>query len=151
MPSLHLIAHNIRSAENVGSLLRTADSIGIEKVWITGYSPTPEHRKVNKTALGAQAVVAWEQVIELEEVLRRLRSEDFHILGLELDPSAKDLVNYQAPQKIALLLGNEREGLPPSLRRQCDELISIQQQGMKESLNVSIAAAIASFWLLNRG
>ncbi len=150
MPRLHLIAHDIRSAENVGAILRTADSLGIEKVWITGYSPTPEHRKVAKTALGAEASVTWEQVLDVQEVISNVRAEGFRIVGLELDETAKNLVDYKVPEKIALLLGNERVGIPPSLIEKCDELVAIKQQGMKESLNVAIATAIAAFWILNR-
>jgi len=145
---LHLIAHDIRSAQNIGSLLRTCDSLGVAKIWITGYSPTPEHVRVAKTALGAESSVEWEQVIDILEAIKRLRAEGFRIIGLELDERAIDLGMYQSSEKMVLLLGNEVEGISPSLRGQCDDLISISQRGVKESLNVAVAAGIAAYQLL---
>lgn len=149
MKEIHLIAHNIRSAENIGSLLRTSDALGIAKVWLSGYSPTPEHPRVLKTALGAEMSVAWEPVTDILEILAQLRREEFHIVGLEIDRRAIPLTEYHAPQRTALLLGNEVEGITPSLLDVCDDVVSIQQRGIKESLNVSVAAAIAAHWMLN--
>ncbi|MFZ2803754.1 MAG: RNA methyltransferase [Patescibacteria group bacterium] len=147
---LHLIAHNIRSAENVGSLFRTCDSLGVTKLWITGYSPTPEHPRVEKTALGAERTVDWEQRTDVESVINELKDRHFRIVGLELDRRSVDLLSYEAPRDVALLLGNEVEGITPSLLDLCDDVVSIVQHGKKESLNVGVAAAIASFWILNR-
>ena len=146
---LHLIAHNIRSAENIGSLLRTADSLGIAKVWIVGYSPTPEHLKVAKTALGAQQSVPWEQMTDIVQLIEKLKSDGFRLVGLELDPRSQKLSDYDPADKTALLLGNEVEGIPPSLRDLCDDLVMISQKGIKESLNVSVAAGIACYALMN--
>lgn len=149
MPVLHLLAHNIRSAENMGAILRTADSLGVAKVWIVGYSPTPEHRKVSKTALGAEQSVEWEQCIDIGQVILQLKQQEFRIIGLELDKRSQELANYHPPAKMALLLGNEVEGIPPSLRSVCDDLVQIPQQGKKESLNVSVATGIAAYRLLH--
>ncbi len=149
MKEIHLIAHNIRSAENIGSLLRTSDALGIGKVWLSGYSPTPEHPRVLKTALGAEMSVAWEPVTDILEILAQLRREDFRIVGLEIDRRAIPLTEYRASQRVAILLGNEVEGITPSLLDACDDVVSIQQYGIKESLNVSVAAAIAAHWMLN--
>lgn len=147
---LHLIANDIRSAENIGALLRTCDSLGVAKLWITGYSPTPAHPKVAKTALGAGASVAWEQATDVTVVLARLTSRGFRIAGLEIADDATLLAEYRAPEKIALLLGNEVTGIPPSLLALCDDIVFIPQKGTKESLNVAVAAGIAAFWILNR-
>ncbi len=145
---LIIIAHNIRSAENVGSLLRTADALGIGKVFLTGYSPNANHPKVKKTALGAELAMAHEQVIDIAKLLEKLKSEEYHILGLELDDRAIALDNYKPrSQKVALLLGNEVDGIPSYLRDKCQELIYIPMKGIKESLNVTIATAIASWHL----
>ncbi len=146
---LHIIAHDIRSAQNIGSLLRTCDSLGVGKLWITGYSPTPEHPRVAKTALGAETNVAYEQRTDVETLISDLRSEGFRVVGLELDERATELAAYHAGDKIVLLLGNEVEGIPPSLRSLCDDLIFIPQKGKKESMNVAVAAGIACYWLLN--
>lgn len=147
---LHIIANDIRSAENIGSLLRTCDSLGVAKLWITGYSPTPEHAKVAKTALGAEQSVAWERKTDVLRVIEKLRQEEFRIVALEIDECAVDLCTYLPPLRVALLLGNEVTGVPPSLRTACDDVVSIAQHGVKESLNVSVAAGIAAFWILNR-
>ncbi len=149
MPILQLIAHNIRSAQNVGSLLRTCDSLGVDKLWLTGYSPEPTHPRVAKTALGAEKMVDYEKCIDVESVIQRLKAEGFKIIGLELDERAVDLVSYEPPEKVAVLLGNEVEGIPPSLRKICDEIVYIEQKGKKESLNVAVAAGIACYWLMN--
>jgi len=146
---LHLIAHDIRSAQNIGSLLRTCDSLGVEKLWLTGYSPTPEHPRVAKTALGAEANVVCEQRTDVEEAIKYLRDQGFRIVGLELDDRAVELSKYHPSSKAALLLGNEVDGIPPSLRVLCDDLVFIPQRGKKESMNVAVAAGIASYWLLN--
>ena len=149
MLKLHLVAHNIRSAENVGSLFRTADALGVAKIWIAGYAPDPEHAKVKKTALGAEGSVAWERDINIKTIIDKLRAENFRIVGLELDPRAICLDEFRpVAESVALVLGNEVEGIPPWVRDMCDDLISIPQLGIKESLNVSVAAAIASYTLL---
>ena len=148
--ALVLIAHNIRSAYNVGALLRTADSLGISKVYLTGYTPTSDHTRVKKTALGAEDTV--ETVVETDvvQVIERLRSEGYRIVGLELDERAVSIETYQAPEVCALLIGNEREGIAPSLRTRCDDLVMIEQRGMKESMNVAVATGIAVYQLLRR-
>jgi tRNA G18 (ribose-2'-O)-methylase SpoU len=148
MPTLHILAHDIRSAQNVGSLLRTCDSLGVAKLWLTGYTPLPDHPRVAKTALGAEKSVAWEKG-EIIQTISRLKAQGFRIIGLELDERARELAKYEPPEKAALLLGNEVEGLAPSLREVCDDLICMTQHGSKESMNVSVAAGIAAYWLLN--
>ena len=146
---LHLIANDIRSAENIGSLLRTSDSLGVAKLWITGISPTPEHGKVAKTALGAQSSVVWEQRLDVVPLIEELRADGFRIVGLEVDARAVDLATYKAPSKVALLLGNERAGIPPSLLALCDDVVSIEQRGIKESMNVAVATGIAAYTILS--
>lgn len=149
MRELQIIANDIRSAENVGSIFRTCDSLGVSKLWIAGYTPTPEHPRVEKTALGAERSVPWEQVTDVVTVIARLREEGFRIVGLERDKNAVNLLQYVPQEKTALLLGNEVTGIPPSLIGECDDVVEISQQGMKESLNVSVAAGVAAYWILN--
>ncbi len=142
---LHLIANDIRSAQNVGSLLRTCDSLGVTKLWITGYTPSGDHPGVRKTALGAEQSVTWEQRTDVVSVIDELHADGFRIVGLELDARALDLASYQPEEMTALLLGNEVTGIPPTLRDRCDDLVSIAQLGTKESLNVAVAAGIAAY------
>lgn len=149
MPELHIIAHNIRSTENVGSIFRTCDSLGVSKLWLTGYTPTPEHPKVKKTALGAEAVVPFEKFLNVEELIEKLKDQGFRIVGLELDKNAHALEAYDPKNSnVALLLGNEVEGISPYLLEQCDDLVFIEQKGIKESLNVSVATGIAAYSLM---
>lgn len=149
MLELHIIAHNIRSGENVGSLFRIADALGVAKIWITGYTPAPGHNKLAKTALGAEKFVPFEVALNVEEVIRDLKTREFRILGLELDPKAVSLAEYRRPSEhIGLLLGNEVEGILPYLRDACDDMVYIPQKGIKESLNVSVAAGIACYALM---
>lgn len=146
---LDLVALNIRSAQNVGSLFRTADSLGVSKIWLTGYTPTPEHPLVKKTALGAEQSVEWEHVTDPIECLERLTHNGVHVVGLELTDGAVDLAGYEPSFPMALVLGNEVDGLTTMQLARCDKVISIHQRGIKESLNVGVAAGIAAWAILN--
>ncbi len=148
MVNLHVVAHNIRSAENVGSLFRTCDSLGVAKLWLAGYTPGPDSPKVRKTALGAESSVESERATDVVKLLEGLRGQGFRIVGLELDPRAVPLSEYEPPGKVALVLGHEVDGVPPWVRDLCDDLVCIPQRGVKESLNVSVAAAIAAYEIL---
>ncbi len=148
MPTLHLLAHNIRSRENVGSLFRTCDALGVTKLWLTGYTPAPPDAKISKVALGAETSVAFERMLDVESVIECLRHEGFMIYALELTPDAVELATFHPPEKIALVLGTETTGVPPSLLAQCDGAIKITQHGMKESMNVAVAAGIAIWQIL---
>lgn len=145
---LHLIAHNIRSRENVGSLFRTCDSLGVHKLWLTGYTPAPPDSKISKVALGAERVVAFEKMVDVTALIRQLKKRKIPVYALELTKEAINLVDFHSPKKCALLLGTETTGIPPSLINLCDGVIKISQKGIKESLNVSVAAAIASWVIL---
>jgi 23S rRNA (guanosine2251-2'-O)-methyltransferase len=150
MRSLHLIAHNIRSCENIGALFRTADSLGIAKIWLTGYTPAPPDTKIHKVALGAENIVPFETSPSIEEALKALKMAQIPVYGLELTRDAIELRDFSAPDELALLLGTETTGISPSLLEQCDGTIQITQHGVKESLNVTIATSIASWWILNQ-
>lgn len=145
---LHLLAHNIRSRENIGSLFRTADSLGVKKIWLSGYTPVPPDAKISKVALGAEKSVPYETFADIESVLARLHDQNIPVYALELTPTAIDLSDFQPPEEMALLLGTETTGIPPSLLEMCKGSIYIPQHGIKESLNVTIATAIASWKIL---
>lgn len=163
MSEIILIVHDMRSAHNVGSLLRTAECLGVHQVIFTGYSPHPPYandarlphiasklgRQINKTALGAEDLVTWSYEVNPTPVINRLRVEGYTIVALEQSPESVDLPDYTAPEKICLLLGREVEGIEPRLLALCDDIIEIPQQGQKESLNVVQATAIALFELTN--
>lgn len=148
MPTLHVIANDIRSRENVGAIFRTCEFLGVSKLWLTGYTPAPPDPRIEKVALGAIKTVEWEHATDVLVAIKRLREDGFQIVGLELDEKAALLSEFTAPEKTALLLGNEVTGIPPSLLKECDEIVMIAKKGTKESLNVSVAAGIAMWSLL---
>lgn len=159
MRDIILLAHNIRSTHNVGAFLRTCDGFGVKKLIFSGYTPYPTleddtrlphfadkiTRQIHKTALGAETTVAFERY-ELPPI-DELKAAGYTIVGLEQDKRSIMLPNYQAPGKVALLLGNEIDGVYPEYRDQCDALIEIPMHGHKESFNVSVATGIALYHL----
>lgn len=149
MTELHLIAHNIRSRENVGALFRIADGLGIAKLWLTGYTPVPPHIRIEKASLGAEKSVANEYRESVDAAIAELRKSGFRIIALENAPDATALASFAATDKLALILGTETTGVPKTLLAAADEIIRIPQLGKKSSLNVAVAAAIASWHILH--
>ena len=148
-PELHLIAHDIRSRENVGALFRMADALGVTKLWLAGYTPVPPDEKIHKTALGAEGWVPFTHEVAIDRVLARLQEEQIPVFALERVAGATLLTEFDPPARMALLLGTETTGVPASLLERCAGTIQIPQVGKKESLNVAMAAAIACWQLLN--
>lgn len=160
------ILHNIRSAYNAGACFRTADGAGMEKVFLTGYTPRPARvisrqrldvdklypvyftkaeKEIAKTALGAEKNILWEKYKRLAPVLKQLKQEGFEIVALEQSKKSIDYRDYKPKRKVALLAGNEVRGIDNQILKQCDKIIVIPMKGKKESLNVSVAFGIASF------
>lgn len=146
---LSLLAHNIRSLWNVGSLFRTADAMNVNKIYLTGYTATPPRREISKTAIGAEEWVSWNHSPEPFDIIDTLKSEGWTIVGLELTPEATTISDYNAPEKVCLVIGHEITGVPQELLSLCDNIVSIPMHGKKESLNVSVAAGIALHHLRN--
>lgn len=147
-PEVHLIAHDIRSRQNVGALFRLADVFGVAKIWCAGYTPIPPDEKIHKTALGAEEWVPWEQEVAIDRLLARLAQEGLPVFALERTAEAQSLPEVAMPPRFALLLGTETTGVPTSLLECVQGVIAIPQVGKKESLNVAMAAGIACYELL---
>ncbi len=159
MSEIVLIAHNLRSCHNVGSLLRTAEGLGTAKVYLTGYTPYPpmQHdgrlphesariaRQIHKTALDAEDMIAWEQVPDVLALIVQLQREGFVVAAVEQAPGAVPLPAFMPPAKIALLIGREVEGVEPEVLAACDLALEIPMFGRKESFNVAQAAAMALY------
>lgn len=159
MPDIIVIAHNIRSTHNVGAIFRTCEGFGVQKIILSGYTPYPVTSadprlphiaekltaQIHKTALGAETMVPFEHQ-ELPNIAQ-LKLNGYRIIGLEQDSRSISLQDYHTPEKIALLLGEEVEGIEVNLRNQCDDLIEIPMKGKKESFNVSVACGIAIYAL----
>ncbi|WP_373999532.1 RNA methyltransferase [Bdellovibrio bacteriovorus] len=145
---LVFVLDNIRSAFNVGSIFRTAECLGAQKIYLCGYTPNPTQWKVEKTAMGTQEYLAWEESPKLLECLEELKDEGYRIVALETAASAVDLFESFELEPTAFVLGNERFGLDPEILKVIDEVRIIPLRGRKNSLNVGVTAAIAGFeWM----
>lgn len=154
----YLILHDIRSAYNVGAIFRTADGAGVSKIYLSGYTPCPPRenkirrtqadRMIEKTALGAEKNIPWEKNENLEELLQKLKEEKINIVALEKTDNSVEIKKFKAVFPLALILGNEVEGISGEILKKCDAVVSIPMRGKKESLNVSVAAGVAMYELL---
>ncbi|MEY2641172.1 MAG: hypothetical protein RL150_565 [Candidatus Parcubacteria bacterium] len=151
-----LILENIRSAQNVGAMFRTADAIGIDTIILVGYTPAPIDRfgrpqkDVVKSALGAEQRVVWKSVPEIVPILETLRADGFQLLALEQTTDSVDYKYIVPNERVVLIVGNEVEGVSKEALVRADTVIEIPMRGMKESLNVSVATGIALFRLFDR-
>lgn len=158
--SIILIAHNLRSCHNIGSLLRTAEGLGVQKVYLTGYTPFPAgqaddkrlphlaakiDKQIHKTALDAEHQVTWQQVDTVEPVIAQLQHDGYAVMAVEQDGNAIALPRFTVPDKVALLMGREVEGVEPEVLAICDGTLEIPMFGHKESFNVVQAAAMALY------
>lgn len=138
---------NIRSAWNVGAIFRTADGLGVRKLYLCGITPTPENESVCKTALGAEESVAWEYGPNALNQAKRLKSDGCRLIALEQDSRAIPINEYQIPTSDSrysiLILGNEVTGVDPDLLDLCDQIVHIPMYGQKRSFNVEVAFGIA--------
>lgn len=147
---IHILLDNLRSVFNVGSIFRTADGMGAAHIYLCGITPTPEHPRLAKTALGAERAVPWTHYNNGLEAVHKLQEERVKLLGLEATPSADSLFNWQNPSvtsPIALVVGNEITGIDPKILGACDHQLSLPMLGEKGSLNVAVACGIALYQL----
>ena len=140
---------NIRSIHNVGSMFRSADGAGVGHLYLAGITATPEHPKLAKAALGANEDVPWSYYANGLDAVADLRANDFHLWALENVDDRKSTSSPPSgfPQKLALVVGNERAGIDPAIQRECDALLSLPMSGRKSSLNVAVAFGIALYWV----
>ena len=171
-----LILHNIRSVENVGAMFRTADAAGVNKIYLTGYTPAPidrfgrKRKDLAKSGLGAEEFVKWEQKKNVFSLIAELRREKprtrassvrgrFFIIGIEQDKKSVDYKTLRLPsaklgtsrsgQGNVFIMGSEIGGIPKNILEKCDIITEIPMRGKKESLNVSVALGIALFRICN--
>ncbi len=145
---MFLILDNIRSRENVGSIFRTADAVGVKKIYLCGTSPTPPHEKISKTALGAENYVPWEYRRNTWQVITDLKKMGVNIVALEQTKDSQNIFKFKSQFPLALVVGNEVKGISPRILKYCDKKISIPMYGKKESLNVSVATGIAVYQIV---
>lgn len=152
---VYLLLHNIRSVHNVGALFRTADAAGVTKIYLTGYTPTPLDRfgrpvsELSKVALGGEHSVVWEYTKDPVKLVKKLKKEGIYVVGLEQDKKSVDYKKVKPLYPFLFVVGNEVEGVSPSLLMLCDTIVEIPMKGAKESLNVAVSCGIALFRILH--
>lgn len=156
-----LIIHNVRSAHNVGSIMRSADGFGVIKLFFTGYTPYPldlddsrlphvakrTNEQIAKTALGAEKTLKWQRSEDIRPILFGLKQDGYSIAALEQTAKAIALPRFKPTGNIALIVGNELDGIEPSILDVADMHLAIPMLGAKESFNASVAAAVALYHL----
>ena len=146
-----VVLDNIRSMHNVGSVFRTADAFLLQGIYLCGFTPQPPHRDINKTALGATESVEWKYFPSTTQGIQMLKADGFRIYAAEQTENSILLQNAEVfnDRKIAIVFGNEVDGVGNETLMLCDGSIEIPQHGMKHSLNISVAAGII-LWELVR-
>lgn len=138
-----LIAENIRSLHNVGALFRTADAMGVDMVYLCGYSAAPVRPEVTKVSLGAEKTVPWKREPDIAKLITELKQKGVTVTVLEQTAVSTDIETWKPAWPLALIVGNEVDGVTSSALQLSDVHLSIRMDGKKESLNVSVAAGIA--------
>lgn len=139
-----VILDNVRSLNNIGSIFRTSDALGIMKICLCGISATPPHPEIHRTALGAEDSVEWAYFEKTEDAFLQLKNDGYSIFSLEQTTDSIDLRKF-APEKgakYAFVFGNELKGVSQTVIDQCDGSLEIPQFGTKHSFNVSVTAGI---------
>ena len=150
-----IILHNIRSLLNVAAIFRTADAIGIDKIYLSGFSATPKDRfgrernDFQKASLGAHNFIDWEYFEKVEEIFKKLKKENYKFFAIEQAENSVDYKNVKLEEKNAFIFGNENIGVDAFSLKNSDEVLELKMRGKKESLNVSTTAGIVLFHLLD--
>ncbi len=151
---IFVLLHNIRSTHNVGSIFRTADALGVSKIYLSGYTPSPidkfkkPRKDIAKVALGAETNIPWEYFDNPEKIIKNLKKEGFAVVGIEQDKKALDYKKVKVNYPVLFVVGNEVEGIDKKILKMCDTVAEIPMLGGKESLNVSVAFGVAMFRML---
>lgn len=141
------VLENIRSLYNVGSMFRTADGAGIEKLYLTGYTGYPPRKEIDKTALGSTENVPWEHNTDTIAVLRQLKAQGYQLVVLEHTDASVMYTDAEFSFPVCIVLGNEVEGVTPEAVEMCDLAIEIPMRGVKQSLNVAVACGVVLYYV----
>lgn len=151
MDKFVLVIPNVRSGHNVGAMFRTADGAGVDKLYLVGYSPCPPHPQVDKVSLGAEKTVPWEYTKQLGRLIKKLKADGYVIVALEQTKKSVSMYEWRPAFPMALIVGNEKTGVPPAILKQCDAAVHLPMRGKKNSLNVSVAAGVAMYYIAQYG
>ncbi len=155
-PVVHILLPDIRSAYNVGSIFRSADCFGAQKMYLSGTTPRPVDRfnrsqkEIAKTALGAEKSIPWEYFETAKEVIKKAKKENFQVIAIEQSTKSVDIRTFSTQEKILCIFGNEVNGVSKDILKLCDSILEIDMKGQKESLNVSVCAGVVLYELLLR-
>lgn len=142
---VYLILDNIRSMYNVGAIFRTADAARIKKLYLCGITATPPRKEIEKTALKTIDYVPWEYIANLKLKIKKLKQEGIQIVGLEQTDQFIDYRKFDYAKPVAIIIGNEVDGISQEILDLCDAVVEIPMQGIANSLNVATAAGIILF------
>jgi tRNA G18 (ribose-2'-O)-methylase SpoU len=149
-----VLLHDIRSVHNVGSIFRTADALGIAKIYLSGFTPTPkdrfgrDRRDVAKVSLGAEKSIDWEEVPDPIKLIKELKKKKYKIISIEQSEKSKDYKKVKVETPTLFILGSEVEGISKEILSLSDVIAEIPMKGKKESLNVSVSFGVALFRML---
>ena len=163
MNEFYVICDNIRSLENIGSIFRTGDALGVTKIFLCGISGKPPrwgfpasqgnlatlHHKISKTALGAEKTIPFSHHWQIWRLIDKLKKQRIKIIALEQDKKAIPYTKFKPKFPLALIIGNEVKGISKSILKKCDKIIYLPMSGRKESLNVSVAFGVAGYHIKN--
>jgi len=145
-----VVCENIRSLYNVGSIFRTMDGIRGEKLYLCGYTGHPPRKEIDKVALGAVESVPWEYERDTFKVINRLKGEGVKIIALEHTDISLDFQKFQYKFPLAVVLGNEYDGISDEIVKHCDYSVEIPMHGIKQSLNVATAFGVIAYEVLRQ-
>lgn len=144
---LTVVLNNVRSLYNVGSIFRTSDGAGVEKIFLCGITGFPPNNQISKTALGAEERVAWEHADDIVRIVKQYKDQGYDIVLLEQTKESQSYTSYIPKRKVCLILGNEITGVEDNILSLCDQALEIEMAGLKNSLNVSVAFGIIAYHL----
>ena len=147
---ISILVEDVRSVHNVGSIFRTADSFGAEKIYLSGITAYPPRDDLHKTALGAEESVDWEYVKDPIALVKEIKSQGISLLLVEQTKNSQDIFNSDIQFPVCFIVGNEVHGVSEELSALCDIHLEIPMNGIKQSLNVSVATGIVGYELLRR-
>jgi tRNA G18 (ribose-2'-O)-methylase SpoU len=154
---IRILLHDIRSVYNVGAIFRTTDAVGVSKIYLSGYSPTPLDRfgfprkDFAKSALGSELAVPWEVIENPEDFVVRIKKEGFTVVSVEQHATSIDYKQFTPGDKTLVILGNEVSGVSAEVLSLSDVITEIPMRGMKESLNISVSAGIVLYRWFDQG
>ncbi len=149
-----VLVHDIRSTHNVGSIFRTSDAVGVSKIYLSGFSPTPldkfnrPRKDIAKVSLGAEKTIPWEYIDDPKKLIKKYKKSGFEIVGLEQAEKSIDYKKFKTTKPVFFIVGSEVVGMDKKIITLCDRVIEIPMKGQKESLNVSVAYGVAMFRIL---